>query len=78
MGKEKQNHITPRENGWAFIKAGNTRATSLHNTQEEAFEAARYDAKIHGNTEVIIHGKDGKIRASNTYNRCDDLRNIKG
>ena len=23
--------------------------TSLHNTQEEAFEAARYDAKIHGN-----------------------------
>ena len=27
-----------------------------------------------GNTEVIIHGKDGKIRNPNTYNRKDDPR----
>jgi len=35
MRKEKRNHINPRENGWAFIKAGNTRATFLHNTHKK-------------------------------------------
>jgi hypothetical protein len=78
MVKQKQNHVTPRGNGWAFIKAGNIRATSLHETQQDAFEAARTDAKLHGDTEVIIHGRNGKIRESNTYYRCDDPRNIKG
>lgn len=78
MVKQRQIHVIPRENKWTNIIGGNQRATALFETQQEAIDAARTNAITHGDTEVIIHRRDGKIRASNTYNREDDPRNIKG
>jgi len=62
----KDQHVVPRENGWAVRGAGNTRDTSHHATQAEAFDAAREIAK-NQESEVFIHGKDGQIRERNTY-----------
>ncbi|WP_323737631.1 DUF2188 domain-containing protein (plasmid) [Methanosphaera sp. ISO3-F5] len=62
-------HVTPRENKWTNIISGNQRVTALFETQQEAIDAARTKAITHEDTEVIVHRRDGKIRASNTYNR---------
>jgi len=64
MGKNQ--HVVQREDGWAVRGENNTRDTSLHSTQQQAFDAARQIAK-NQSSEVFIHGKDGKIRERNTY-----------
>lgn len=68
----------PSGKEWAVKKPHAKRASSIHRTKNEAKSKAINQAKKHGNTEVKIHGKDGKIRESNTYNRKDDPRKTKG
>ena len=65
MAKKNQ-HVVPREQGWAVRGEGNVRATSTHDTQKDAIDAARDQARKQG-AELIIHGRDGKIRERNTY-----------
>lgn len=64
MGKNQ--HVVQRDDGWAVRGEGNTRDTSHHSTQEDAFEAAR-DIAQRQKSEVFIHGRDGKIRDRNSY-----------
>jgi hypothetical protein len=66
MAKGKNQHVVRRDEGWAVRGEGNTRDTSHHETQVEAFEAAREIAQRQ-QSEVFIHGRDGKIRERNTY-----------
>ncbi len=54
------------------------RASSVSNTQAEAKSKAIDQAKKHGNTEVRVHGRDGRIRESNTYTRKNDPIKTKG
>ena len=78
-GKKNQIHVVQNDDGtWANKKPHAQRASSLHQTQAEAISSAQDQAKRQGNTEVIIHGRDGKIRESNTYNRKDDPKKTKG
>lgn len=63
----KNQHVTPHpDGGWQVKGAGNQRATVRTETQKEAYEIAREIAKNQG-SEVIIHGRDGKIREKNSY-----------
>ena len=64
--KAKTFHVVPREGGWAVIKEEAGRATSVHNTQREAIEAARELARTL-QSELIIHGRDGRIRERDSY-----------
>ena len=65
MGKNQ--HVTHREDGtWQVLGAGNKKATAVTNTQKEAINIARDIAK-NQRSEVVIHGKDGKIRDKNSY-----------
>jgi uncharacterized protein YdaT len=64
MGKRV--HVVPHTDGWAVKKEGNSRATSIHDTQKEAQQAAIPIAK-QGHTEVVTHGRDGRIRDSDSY-----------
>lgn len=67
MAKKNQ-HVVPRDGQWAVRGQGSTRATSVHSTQREAIESARDIARKSG-SELIIHGRDGKIREKSTYGR---------
>lgn len=67
MAKRNQ-HVVFRESGWAIKGAGSTRATRVFPTQREAIQAARQIARRQG-SELVIHGRDGKIREKNTYGR---------
>ena len=61
----KQQHVVKREEGWAVRGSGNTRDTSHHSTQKEAIDAGRTIARNQGG-ELVIHGRDGLIRARDT------------
>lgn len=63
---KKNVHVVPHADGWAVKKEGNTRATSVHDTQKDAQKAAIPIAKQE-RSEVVTHGRDGRIRDSDSY-----------
>lgn len=65
MAKINQ-HVIPRGNDWAVKGAGNSRVTSITPTQSAAIRIAR-EIAINNRSEVVIHGRDGKIRDKDSY-----------
>lgn len=59
-------HVVKKGNDWAVKPAGGKKASSVHDTQAEAISKAREHA-INQKSEVVIHGRDGKIRDKNSY-----------
>lgn len=59
-------HVVRRGKGWAVRGAGNSRATSRHRTQRAAIRRAKTIAK-NQRSELVIHGRNGRIRAKNSY-----------
>lgn len=64
--KKKNQHVVPRKDGWAVKGDNNKKASSIHGTQKKAIEAAKKNAQ-NQKTEVIIHGRNGKIRDKDSY-----------
>ena len=62
----KNQHVVPNGDGWAVRGAGSSRATSVHQTQQEAIRAAREIAK-NQQSELFIHNREGQIRERNSY-----------
>jgi hypothetical protein len=63
---EKNQHVVPHADGWAVRGAGNSRATSVHEIQRDAIEAARGIAR-NQSSELLIHGRNGQIRERDSY-----------
>jgi len=63
---KKDVHVVPHGDGWATKTEGASRAGVKTNTQKEAIDRAVIKAK-RDRVEVVIHGKDGKIRDSDSY-----------
>ena len=66
MAKKPPVHVVAREDGWAVVREGNDRATSVHQTQAEAAREGR-DIARRNETGFMLHGKDGRIREHNDY-----------
>lgn len=67
MKKPNSRHVVPgRTGGWDVKKPGVPRASSHHSTQAEAEARAKIVLSRAGGGEVRIHGRDGKIRDSDT------------
>ena len=62
----KNQHVVPHQDGWAVKGAGNQRATSVHDTQQQAIDRARGIA-INQQSEMLIQGRNGQIRERNSY-----------
>ncbi|MCP4654834.1 MAG: DUF2188 domain-containing protein [bacterium] len=62
----KSQHVVGHSGGWAVKGAGNSRATTVHRTQKAAINRAVKIAKGE-HSEVVIHGRDGRIRDKNSY-----------
>jgi hypothetical protein len=56
----------PHGDKWQVKGAGNDRATSLHETQAEAWAEARARAR-ETNGEAFLQNRHGQIRERNTY-----------
>lgn len=65
MSKQAQ-HVVPSERGWSVRRSGSARASSLHETQQEAIDAGTVLARKQ-RTELYIHGPDGRIRERNSF-----------
>ena len=65
MTKRNQ-HVVPRGKGWAVKPAGGSRASSVHERQDEAITRARDIARNQG-SELFIHGRDGRIRERDSH-----------
>lgn len=60
-------NVTPSGDGrWAVHRPGAGRASSLHDTQRDAADRARESLLNTGGGELTIHGRDGRIRDSDT------------
>lgn len=62
----KNQHVVTHPGGWAVRGENNSRATSVHDTQALAIKAARGIAQ-HQHSELVIHGRDGKIRDKDSH-----------
>ena len=67
MSTKKDYWTSKRSDGkWAVKHAGAKKASSLFNTQEQAWKETRRLARAVG-TEAFLKGRDGKIRVRNSY-----------
>lgn len=53
-------HVVKRESGWAVRKEGNTKASKVYRTKEEAIRSTEKLRKE--GSEVIVHNGDGSIQ----------------
>jgi hypothetical protein len=71
--------VSQRDDGtWANKKDGGERASSLHNTQKQAADAARAQLRDTGGGELKIKNEDGRIRSKDTIPPAVDPRRSKG
>ena len=67
MTKNKNQHVVPIPKGkWGVKGSGNSKATKITNTQKEAIKIAE-DIARNQKSDTKIHGRDGRIRAGNSY-----------
>jgi Uncharacterized protein conserved in bacteria (DUF2188) len=68
MTKPNNRHVVPSKtgSGWDVKAPGASRASSHHDTQSAAAKAARQIVVNRGGGEVVTHGRDGRIRDSDT------------
>lgn len=62
----KNQHVVPHQGAWAVKGEGNKRATSVHETQQQAIDAGR-DLARKQQSELVIHRPDGRIRAKDSH-----------
>ena len=62
----KTQHVLPSKNGWVVKKAGASKASKVFEKQDSAIKFGTKIAK-NNKTELIVHGKDGRIRERNSY-----------
>ena len=65
---KKSQHVVPNDGKWSVRRAGSERASGTYDTQDEAIKRARIIAQ-NQETELYIHGQDGRIRERNTYGK---------
>lgn len=61
-------HVVPRDGRWSVRKTGSDKVTRTYDTQREAINEARRIAQ-NQETELYIHGRDGRIRERNSYGK---------
>lgn len=67
MSNDNRRHVVPnKDGGWDVEKPGGKRASAHTDTQKEAIARAKEIVENAGGGEVRIHGRDGKIRNSDT------------
>lgn len=66
-GGPNRRSVTPSGDGrWAVHRPGASRAISVQPTQADAIDAARLLLVNSGGGELTVHGRDGRIRDSDT------------
>lgn len=59
-------HVIPNNGEWQVKREGSGRATKNFTTQQQAINYAR-DIARKQQSELVIHGRDGRIRDKDSY-----------
>lgn len=79
MSKGRDRTISRRPDGqWENERNDADRASSIHQTQKEAQDAARQNLQNQGGGELTTKGRDGKIRDKDTVAPGNDPRSVPG
>jgi Uncharacterized protein conserved in bacteria (DUF2188) len=78
MAKPNTRTVSPRGDDWTVEKPGATRASSVHDTQADAIDAARGYLGNEGGGELKIKGTNGRVRAQDTVPAGNDPRSSRG
>ena len=70
--------VTPHSAGWSVDKPGASRASSVHDTQGAAIDAARSTLKNSGGGELAVKGRNGVVRTQDTVAPGNDPRRSRG
>jgi hypothetical protein len=65
-------HVVPDGKRWKVVAPKASRASSVHRTQAEAEQHAKQIVRNAGGGEAVIHGRDGRIRDSDTVSPGHD------
>jgi hypothetical protein len=68
-------HVVTYGELWAVKREGTDEPLSTHNTQADATNAGRAQAKL-DEVELVVHGQDGQIRENDSYG--NDPRDVPG
>lgn len=66
MPRRSNVHVSKDRAGWKVTQAG--ARVSSHRTQANAIQSGRKTAR-QGAVELVIHGRDGRIRSKDSYGR---------
>lgn len=67
MSKGRDRMVSQRPDGtWANKRADAGKASSIHQTQQEAIKAANDMLRNQGGGELTVQGRDGRIRSKDT------------
>lgn len=67
MTKQDTHHVVPNQDGgWDVKRGGGQKASHHTDTKAEAEKIAREISRNQG-TELVIHGKDGKIQSKDSH-----------
>jgi hypothetical protein len=66
MSQAKSRFVSPDGDQWKVQRPGSTRASSVHETQGEAMDAARGYLENDGGGELVVQGQSGQIRQKDT------------
>jgi Uncharacterized protein conserved in bacteria (DUF2188) len=73
MSKDRDRTVYRRRDGnWANKRHDAGKASSVHQTQEAAEDAAKEMLKNQGGGELIVKGRDGQIRSKDTIHPGND------
>lgn len=64
---KKTVHVIPRDGGWRVTRDGGAK-DPVFATQREAIEKAKVMVRRESSGQLVVHGRDGRIRQSDTYN----------
>lgn len=79
MSKGRDRTVSRRPDGtWENKRNDASKASSVHDTQKEAQDAARQMLQNQGGGELTTKGVDGKIRDKDTVSPGNDPRDVKG
>lgn len=68
MTKRKEHHVVPKDGGWDVKKSGAKRTTKHFDQKVDAVDFARHVSQNQG-SELIVHGRDGKIQKADSHGR---------
>jgi hypothetical protein len=70
--------VSPHPDGWSVEKPGASRASSVHDTQQQAIDAARRNLRNTGGGELAVKGRNGRVRDQDTIDPGNDPRRSPG